>query len=135
MENKDWKPEAGQTAWYFALSKMEVLREGRVTSQSKVNENFYRINHEHEWHCKLLFPTPEAALASIKVYDLAGNAVELPAADTDFGPSAGRYLSEFEARFYDFCRKDKNMVEEFAMSLIDQPETTPTDKRDGGYTN
>ena len=79
-ENKDWKPEVGKTAWYFDPNKRLLIRGARITGKSESNDDFYRLNHGLLQHRTLLFPTPEAALASIKIYDLEGKEVVIPRA-------------------------------------------------------
>ena len=74
-ENKDWKPEVGKTAWYFDPNKRLLIREARITGKSESNDDFYRLNHGLLQHRTLLYPTVEAALASIKIYDLEGKEV------------------------------------------------------------
>ena len=82
-ENKDWKPEVGKTAWLASahnVMQLEIIEEG--------------ISAPPSFRCKgmgfdafifayKLFPTPEAALASIKVYDLEGKEVVIPRARVD----------------------------------------------------
>ena len=74
-ESKEWKPEVGHTAWYFDPNERQVIRAATVTGRSEVNYDHYWLKHATVRHYTLLFPTAEAALASIKVYDLEGNEV------------------------------------------------------------
>jgi RNA polymerase-binding transcription factor DksA len=89
-ENKeDWKPEVGKTAWILEtpLGQMHVdktinLRQGIFEDCDGELKFQYKLGS----HCALitgafqqmLYPTAEAALASIKVYDLEGKEVVLP---------------------------------------------------------
>ena len=91
-ENKDWKPEVGKTAWYFDPNKRLLIRGARITGKSESNDDFYRLNHGLLQHRTLLFPTPEAALASIKIYDLEGKEVLIPRARPIFD---GKHLHRF----------------------------------------
>jgi hypothetical protein len=77
-ENKDWKPEVGKTAWYFDPNEKNVIREGNITDRSEVNSDHYWLLGSLVRHYTLLFPSPEAALASIKIYDLEGKEVVIP---------------------------------------------------------
>jgi hypothetical protein len=85
-ETKDWKPEVGKTAWIVALSDNGyVIVEGTVKSTSTGYNGYCHVDsvyfgHSH-CHPKSIFPTPEAALASIKIYDLEGKEVVIPRAD------------------------------------------------------
>jgi hypothetical protein len=79
-ENKDWKPEVGKTAWYFDPNEKNVIREGNITDRSEVNSDHYWLLGSLVRHYTLLFPSPEAALASIKIYDLEGKEVVIPRA-------------------------------------------------------
>lgn len=80
METKNsWKPQVGKTAWLMAGNTcMEV-------PVSRVLYNLVWVETQGRGDVKvaseLLFPTPEAALASIKVFDLEGKEVALPAAE------------------------------------------------------
>jgi hypothetical protein len=76
-----WRPEVGKTAWYFDPNEKNVLREGEISVQSEFNSQHFFLNGFEGTlvrHESLLFPTAEAALASIKVYGLDG--VEIPRA-------------------------------------------------------
>ena len=86
-ENKDWKPEVGKTAWTvrtedgsFSSEVYEVV----VKFLDRHSEDFvWCLSHgwgTSSYRKASLFPTPEAALASIKIYDLEGKEVVIPRA-------------------------------------------------------
>ena len=89
-ENKDWKPEVGKTAWLFGnkrITLVSIVKKKRSSAWKKgsdpamVSQYTYHCQGGgvNDWFGKFgLFPTPEAALASIKVYDLDGNEVLPP---------------------------------------------------------
>ena len=89
-ENKDWKPEVGKTAWLFGnkrITLVSIVKKKRSSAWKKgsdpamVSQYTYHCQGGgvNDWFGKFgLFPTPEAALASIKVYDLQGNEVLPP---------------------------------------------------------
>jgi len=86
-ENKDWKPEVGKTAWYnyHDGSKGNEIREVIVDREENVlgstSFSVYSKKYGMSWDYVGLgeiFPTPEAALASIKIYDLEGKEVVIP---------------------------------------------------------
>ena len=88
-ENKDWKPEVGKTAWYnyHDGSKGNEIREVIVDREENVlgstSFSVYSKKYGMSWDYVGLgeiFPTPEAALASIKIYDLEGKEVVIPRA-------------------------------------------------------
>jgi len=81
-ENKDWKPEVGKHVWvvenYMILQK-KVLRVDPSLCcllRGRRGDDFYE-----GFKC---YPTPEAALASIKIYDLEGKEVVIPRARSIF---------------------------------------------------
>jgi len=77
-ENKDWKPEVGKTVWYLSgLVCQEVKVLGIYWHKANLgNPDLFVLNAD----ISELFPTPEAALASIKIYDLEGKEVVIPRA-------------------------------------------------------
>jgi hypothetical protein len=83
-ENKDWKPTVGQTAWHFDFQGAACLREVTISKRAPIGSikalwtecgKLIYLTH--------LFPTPEAALSSIKVYDLDGHEVEMVGTDME----------------------------------------------------
>ena len=100
-ENKDWKPEVGKTAWYnyHDGSKGNEIREVMVDREENVlgsiSFSVYSKKYGMSWDYVGLgeiFPTPEAALASIKIYDLEGKEVVIPRARPIFD---GKHLHRF----------------------------------------
>jgi len=80
-ENKDWKPRVGEPAWV-------IDRRGNTP---RIVHAIISITHElqhpprvdcwiHGWGWVEAFESPEAALASIRVYDLEGKEVLIPRA-------------------------------------------------------
>lgn len=87
-ENKDWKPEVGKTAWFVGFDSVyeilitDVLWEESQNPWYKGTIWFHPLTSEYNaeigtWD---IFPTSEAALASIKIYDLEGKEVVIPRA-------------------------------------------------------
>jgi len=73
MSDKEWKPEVGKTAW---IVRYGTCREGFVDYLDDDVAQISMIGFTRlELKPSCLFPTAEAALASIKVYDLEGNEV------------------------------------------------------------
>ena len=81
-ENKDkWTPEVGKTAWLASahnVMQLEIIEEGISAPPSfrckGMGFNAFIFAYK-------LFPTAEAALASIKAYDLEGKEVVIPRAE------------------------------------------------------
>ena len=134
MENNeklDWKPEVGKTAWYnyHDGSKGNEIREVIVDREENVlgstSFSVYSKKYGMSWDYVGLgeiFPTPEAALASIKIYDLEGKEVVIPRAEPDFLlqelESSGRILSLLEKEFFEFCKQDPENVAKFGLALM-----------------
>ncbi len=87
-ENKDWNPEVGKTAWFAGFDSVyeilitDVLWEESQNPWYKGTIWFHPLTSEYNaeigtWD---IFPTSEAALASIKIYDLEGKEVVIPRA-------------------------------------------------------
>lgn len=123
MKTENWKPEVGKTAWVefggfregFIREKHQTIDYFLLASGAGASDGFFG------WFFAMdLYPTPEAALASIKVYDLKGEeaVITRDSSEIDLLASEGRILSPFELEFYNFCKKDPNMVAEFAMTLL-----------------
>ena len=98
-ENKDkWTPEVGKTAWFF-LSRNEMrivqgtVEKMHVTTPTALmsGKNTYALL---QVTLEDLFPTAEAALQSIKVYDLEGKEVVIPRARVDL-PDHTHLLNHF----------------------------------------
>ena len=86
-ENKDkWTPEVGKTAWAFvtnegvveSLDLMGIIYEKGGYFAVMDSDGYVFMRKDFS-----LFPTPEAALQSIKVYDLEGKEVVIPRARVD----------------------------------------------------
>ena len=92
-ENKDWKPEVGKTAWFMAndmIKQVLCIKDGKELLH---NSFAAEVDGRNTWLRKSqLFPTPEAALASIKIYDLEGKEVVIPRARPIFD---GEHLHRF----------------------------------------
>lgn len=97
-ENKDWKPEVGKTAWFAGFDSVyeilitDVLWEESQNPWYKGTIWFHPLTSEYNaeigtWD---IFPTSEAALASIKIYDLEGKEVVVPRARSLFN---GKYFN------------------------------------------
>lgn len=117
-ETKAWTPEVGKTAWTFvtndgvveSLDKVEIIHEKGEFFAARDSEGYVFMRKGFS-----LYPTAEAALQSIKVYDLEGNQVDVGGEPAQ----VGNCLSGLEMQFYEFCKKDKTMIEEFAMWLLE----------------
>ena len=84
-ENKDWKPKVGDVVWRFLRGDGMRLKAFKIKSFNRFAEGEkYALMEmdDTQWPIDLdsLFPTPEAALASIKIYDLEGKEVVIPRA-------------------------------------------------------
>ena len=88
-ENKDWKPEVGKTAWI--VSWRSCISKVLINSIKNTGTGL-RIEYTEHGAIRgdiliksgerlTFFPTPKAALASIKVYDLEGKEVVIPRAE------------------------------------------------------
>ena len=133
MENNeklDWKPEVGKTAWFVGFDSVyeilitDVLWEESQNPWYKGIIWFHPLTSEYnaEIGTRKLFPTAEAALASIKIYDLEGKEVVIPRAEPDFLlqelESSGRILSLLEKEFFEFCKQDPENVAKFGLALM-----------------
>ena len=78
-ENKDWKPEVGKTAWLKTNHDIKLVK---INEHFELSNQFEVQDRTSFWieTSRRLFPTPEAALASIKIYDLEGKEVVIPRA-------------------------------------------------------
>lgn len=85
-ENKDWKPEVGKTAWLMAGSRLQEVKCLGNFWSDEIEVLFPGFGKRHVKIC-LLFPTAEAALASIKVYDIHGKEVVVTRPKRDQIPS------------------------------------------------
>jgi len=97
-ENKDWYPMVWKKAWY--ISEYPTVIEALVTryvsaddtyalSSNKAFGKVYRSKSE-------LFPTAEAALASIRVYDLEGKEVLIPRASVENSEAPTKLSKEWK---------------------------------------
>ena len=96
-ENKDWKPKVGDVVWTFLRGDGMRLKAFKIKSFNRFAEDEkYALMEmdDTQWPIDLdsLFPTPEAALASIKIYDLEGKEVMIPRARPIFD---GEHLHRF----------------------------------------
>ena len=89
-ENKDWKPEVGKTAWlkrYHDTIEQVMITADYTTKlhykqmiqigEGEVAEYYSAQDRDY------FFESPEAALASIKIYDLEGKEVVIPRAQDE----------------------------------------------------
>ena len=135
-ENKDWKPEVGKHVWVvenYAILQKKVLRVDPSLCcllRGRRGDDFCEGFKCH--------PTPEAALASIKIYDLEGKEVVIPRAEPDFLlqelESSGRILSLLEKEFFEFCKQDPENVAKFGLALMGGGAAIggKSDQREGG---
>ena len=85
-ENKDWKPEVGKTAWYFCgmtnkrafCATVLSLDENEQVGKTAIVDG--PVDGNRLLNVRYLYPSMEAALASIKIYDLEGKEVVIPRA-------------------------------------------------------
>ena len=127
-ENKDWKPEVGKTAWYFCgMTNKRVfcatvlsLDENEQVGKTAIVDG--PVDGNRLLNVRYLYPSMEAALASIKIYDLEGKEVVIPRAEPDFLlqelESSGRILSLLEKEFFEFCKQDPENVAKFGLALM-----------------
>ena len=134
MENNeklDWKPEVGKTAWYnyHDGSKGNEIREVIVDREENVlgstSFSVYSKKYGMSWDYVGLgeiFPTPEAALASIKIYDLEGKEVLIPRARSIFeGDDLHRFLRDEAGQSEDVIRGwDIPHVKQIPMRTIEE---------------
>ena len=86
-ENKDWKPEVGKTAWYFCgMTNKRVfcatvlsLDENEQVGKTAIVDG--PVDGNRLLNVRYLYPSMEAALASIKIYDLEGKEAVISRAD------------------------------------------------------
>lgn len=107
-ENKDWKPEVGDVVWRFLRGDGMRLKAFRIKSFNRFADgDKYALLEmdDTQWPIQLdsIFPTPEAALTSIRVYDLEGKEVLIPHAAPDFS------LDEMVDFFNKWIKIDGNM--------------------------
>lgn len=102
MENKDWKPEVGKRAWYMTGSYCREVSVQSINSYSSTldTEDAHIIGAQ----VSNLYPTPEAALASIKFYDLQGNEV-VPYRDLPVPLTPGENLMLYGESDYEGARR------------------------------
>ena len=97
-ENKDWKPEVGKTVWYFCgMTNKRVfcatvlsLDENDQVGKTAIVDG--PVDGNRLINVRYLYPSMEAALASIKIYDLEGKEVMIPRARPIFD---GEHLHRF----------------------------------------
>ena len=85
-EKLDWKPEVGKTAWYFCgMTNKRVfcatvlsLDENEQVGKTAIVDG--PVDGNRLLNVRYLYPSMEAALASIKIYDLEGKEVVIPRA-------------------------------------------------------
>ncbi len=128
-ENKDWKPEVGKTAWLKRYS--DKIEQVMITADYTTKLHYKQMIQIGEGEVAeyysaqdrdYFFESPEAALASIKIYDLEGKEVVIPRAEPDFLlqelESSGRILSLLEKEFFEFCKQDPENVAKFGLALM-----------------
>ena len=119
-ENKDWKPEVGKHVWVvenYAILQKKVLRVDPshcALLRGRRGDDFYEGFKCH--------PTPEAALASIKIYDLEGKEVVIPRARSIFeGDDLHRFLRDEAGQSEDVIRGwDIPHVKQIPMRTIEE---------------
>ena len=82
MENEAWKPKVGDVVWRFLRGDGMRLKAFKIKSFNRFAEGEkYALMEmdDTQWPIALdsIFPTAESALASIRVYDLDGNEIQL----------------------------------------------------------
>ncbi len=128
-ENKDWKPEVGKTAWLkrypYTIEQVMIIADGSTKLHYRQNYSIGEgefVEHTSAQDRDYFFESPEAALASIKIYDLEGKEVVIPRAEPDFLlqelESSGRILSLLEKEFFEFCKQDPENVAKFGLALM-----------------
>ena len=149
MENNeklDWKPEVGKTAWFAGFDSVYEILITDVLWEESQNPWYKGIIWFHpltsEYNAEIgtwdIFPTSEAALASIKIYDLEGKEVVIPRAEPDFLlqelESSGRILSLLEKEFFEFCKQCPENVAKFGLALMGGGAAIggKSDQREGG---
>jgi len=81
-ESKAWIPEVGKTAWVVSENR---VKEVMVLKEPIHGSNLHFVQDDRiKFSIGKLFPTPEAALASIKIYDLEGKEVLIPRAELQY---------------------------------------------------
>ena len=145
-ENKDWKPEVGKTAWLKRYS--DKIEQVMITADYTTKLHYKQMIQIGEGEVAeyysaqdrdYFFESPEAALASIKIYDLEGKEVVIPRAEPDFLlqelESSGRILSLLEKEFFEFCKQDPENVAKFGLALMGGGAAIggKSDQREGGY--
>ena len=80
MEDEVWKPKVGDVVWRFLRGDGMRLKAFKIKSFDRLadGEKYALMEMDDtQWPIALdsIFPTPEAALASIRVYDLEGNEI------------------------------------------------------------
>ena len=132
MENNeklDWKPEVGKTAWLkrypYTIEQVMIIADCSTKLHYRQNYSIGEgefVEHTSAQDRDYFFESPEAALASIKIYDLEGKEVVIPRAEPDFLlqelESSGRILSLLEKEFFEFCKQDPENVAKFGLALM-----------------
>ena len=80
MEDEVWKPKVGDVVWRFLRGDGMRLKAFKIKSFDRLadGEKYALMEMDDtQWPIALdsIFRTPEAALASIRVYDLEGNEI------------------------------------------------------------
>lgn len=92
-ENKDWKPEVGKTACVVVFNNVYEMLITEILGEDSPKPGYKGTIWQNPWtnECnpeissRDIYPTAEAALASIKVYDLEGKEVVIPRAEAKIG--------------------------------------------------
>ena len=127
-ENKDWKPEVGKTAWYFCgMTNKRVfcatvlsLDENEQVGKTAIVDG--PVDGNRLLNVRYLYPSMEAALASIKIYDLEGKEVVIPRARSIFeGDDLHRFLRDEAGQSEDVIRGwDIPHVKQIPMRTIEE---------------
>ena len=107
MENNeklDWKPEVGKTAWLkrypYTIEQVMIIADGSTKLHYRQNYSIGEgefVEHTSAQDRDYFFESPEAALASIKIYDLEGKEVVIPRARPVFNGKDFNWMLRDEA--------------------------------------
>ena len=128
-ENKDWKPEVGKTAWLKRYS--DKIEQVMITADYTTKLHYKQMIQIGEGGVAeyysaqdrdYFFESPEAALASIKIYDLEGKEVLIPRARSIFeGDDLHRFLRDEAGQSEDVIRGwDIPHVKQIPMRTIEE---------------
>lgn len=120
MENEVWKPEVGKTAW--VIDGHDIIKEVVVVSPYGQVKSYFEIKgwgllsnrHRNDIH-----PTAEAALASIKAYDLEGNEVQVVTMEEEFAQFVSSN-GEIARAWLEWCGIDHEAVVKRGKEFVDE---------------